>query len=72
MKSSAPASIEWIFSWSPLAVTMTTGRKAVAGSLRIRRQTSYAVEVRHHHVEEHQVRLGGRELEPGPRCRSSR
>jgi hypothetical protein len=40
MKSSAPASIDATFSWSPLAVIMTTGRKRVAGSSRSVRHTS--------------------------------
>ena len=40
MKSSAPASIAATFSCSPLAVTITIGRKLVAGSARSRRQTS--------------------------------
>ena len=40
-KSSAPASMACRFSWSPLAVIITTGRNSVRGSCRIRRQTSY-------------------------------
>ena len=39
-KSSAPTSIARTFSASPLAVTMTTGMKDVAGFSRIRRQVS--------------------------------
>ena len=40
-KSSAPASMARIFSWSPLAVIITTGRNAVTGFRRILRHTSY-------------------------------
>ena len=39
-KSSAPASMALTFWSSPLAVTITTGRKAVSGLARIRSQTS--------------------------------
>ena len=39
-KSSAPASRALIFCSSPLAVTITTGRYAVAGRPRISRHTS--------------------------------
>ena len=55
MKSSAPASIARTFSASPLAVTMTTGRKDVVGVRADPAAGLVAVHPGHHDVEQHDV-----------------
>ena len=58
MKSSAPASMAFVFSWPMLEVTMITGSIAVA-SFRGARANGVAVEAGHHHVQEDQVGIFG-------------
>ena len=56
MKSSAPASIAFVFSWPMLDVTMITGSTAVSSFARSGADR-VTVDAGHHHVEEDEVRL---------------
>ena len=59
MKSSAPASIAFVFSGPALAVSMITGSTAVSSLLAEPPADLIAIELRHHDVEENEIRLCG-------------
>ena len=66
MKSSAPASIAFVFSAPSLAVSMITGNTAVSLVRAKLLADGVAVGLRHHHVEQDEIRLRRyRELQSG-------